>query len=118
MAHLNSVAGSELQCLDGDEIALAESARNIRRCDNRAGGAIAHAATVINTEWIGDHGSIEHLLLGDTATQVRLWIERTVFVALPRHMRHGLANLVHRESVPGRIGAGELSKRPQHRAAG
>ena len=45
--HLPAVAGRELHRLDGDGIGDAESARDVRRRDDRAGGAVRDAAAIV-----------------------------------------------------------------------
>ena len=57
---LQAVRHRDLQRLDGDHILLAEAPGDLRRGDDGAGRAVAHAAAVVEAERLGHHRRIEH----------------------------------------------------------
>ena len=86
---LEPVRDGKLQRLHGDDVALAHAAGDLRRRHDRAGGAVAHPATVVEAERFGHHGRVEHGVDRDAVAQMGLGIARAVVVAFDRDMRHG-----------------------------
>ena len=118
VAHLPAVARGKLHRLDGHGIAAPEPARDVRGRDDRAGGAVGHAAAVVEAKRVGDHRRLENRLHVDRLAQMRARVLRRVLMALPAHMRHRALEVVAVEAMLGDVGAGQLGERAGRGAIG
>ena len=91
---------------------------DVGRGDDGAGGAVAHAAAVVEAERLGHRRGIEHGVDGDLVAQVRLGVLGAVVVALDGDVRHGVLEVLGVDLVLGAIGGGELGEAPRCRGVG
>src|SRR3546814_14783768 len=78
---LPAVRDGKLECFYRDEICLAERPCDLRRGDDRDGGAVRDAAAIIKTERCRDHRGVHHrpdidgypVEIGRAASRERVW---------------------------------------------
>ena len=89
MAGFDAVGYRNLQCLDGNQVVLAQAPGDLRCGNDGAGGAVAHTTAIEQPDGLCYIGRIQHLFLGDFTAQVGLRILDAIGVALDRDVGHG-----------------------------
>src|ERR1043166_97592 len=73
-------------------VIIAKLPGHIRSTEYGRCRAVSCRATIVKSERISHHRSIQHLLFGDFHLKVSLWITRTVVVILNRYLGQGLTS--------------------------
>ena len=107
---LDAVGPGDLQRLHGDDIPLAQAARDLGCRHDGGRCAIAHATAIVKPERVGDQRRIQHVGLGNGALQMGLGVPDAVGVALDRDVCHRAREFVPAEVVFGTVSRGELGE--------
>src|ERR1700680_1047284 len=104
MLCLGAIGNRDLNGLNGNELSLSQTSRDVRSGDYRAGCPIAYAATIIKAEWLSDHWCVDDSLNVNLVSEMRLWIKAPVGMALNGNVRHGSLQVGRLDVMLGLIG--------------
>ncbi len=88
MLRFPTVGCRKLQRLHGNQVCLAEGFRNLRRCNDRTGRPVTHAAAIKEAKGLRNHRSIHDFVFVNLVAKMGFGVLGSVIMALDRDMSH------------------------------